>query len=249
MALEQELITAQTLAEALDLSVETVWRYTREQRIPCVTIGNKQYRYRLAEVLAALADRQVREQATGYATAAKRKLTYADYLLLPEEQGCRFEILDGELVRDPSPIVIHQRVSRRLQRMLEDYFATVDSTGEVFNAPLDVTLGEYTVVQPDLFYMAGGQEQMILRARIDGPPRLVVEVMSPATSRKDRLRKRCIYQQAGIQHYWLVSPEERSLECFSLHAGIYAITVSGMDDDLVEPREFPGLSIALSALW
>jgi len=246
---EQELVTAQALAEALNLSVETIWRYTREQRIPCVTIGNKQYRYRLAEVLAALAGEQVREQAVDYAASRKKRLTYADYLLLPEEQGYRFEILDGELVRDPSPIVIHQRVSRRLQRMLEDYVATVDPAGEVFDAPLDVTLGDYTVVQPDVFYMASEQEQLILRARIDGPPKLVVEVMSPSTSRKDRLRKRHIYQQAGVQHFWLVNPEERSLECFSLREGIYAVIASGMDDDLVEPPDFPGMSISLSALW
>ncbi|HBI26378.1 MAG TPA: DNA-binding protein, partial [Peptococcaceae bacterium] len=44
MAMNKELITAQALAEALDLSVETIWRYTREKKIPCIELGNRQYR-------------------------------------------------------------------------------------------------------------------------------------------------------------------------------------------------------------
>ena len=39
--MEKELITARTLAESLDLSVETVWRYTRENKIPCVELGSR----------------------------------------------------------------------------------------------------------------------------------------------------------------------------------------------------------------
>ncbi|MEW5922224.1 MAG: helix-turn-helix domain-containing protein [Bacillota bacterium] len=54
MSGDKELVTAQVLAEALDLSVETIWRYTREKKIPCVELGNKQYRYKLADVISAL---------------------------------------------------------------------------------------------------------------------------------------------------------------------------------------------------
>lgn len=248
MSMDRELITAQALAEALNLSVETIWRYTRENKIPHVMLGNKQYRYRLSDVLGSLSGAQVKEQPTDYKAEPAKKLTYQDYLQLPDD-GNRYEILDGVLIRDPSPIVLHQRVSRRLQRILEDYFAASDPTGEVFNAPLDVTLGDYTVVQPDIFYMASGQEQLVLHARIDGPPTLVVEVMSPSTSRKDRLRKMRIYQQAQIPHYWLVNPEEKTMECLTLRDGIYAIVASGMDDDVVEHPGFVGLTIELKALW
>ncbi|NLM96549.1 MAG: helix-turn-helix domain-containing protein, partial [Halanaerobiaceae bacterium] len=47
---DNDLITAQELAEKLGLSVETIWRYTREKKIPYIQLGKKQYRYRLSDV-------------------------------------------------------------------------------------------------------------------------------------------------------------------------------------------------------
>lgn len=246
---DKKLITAQFLAEALDLSVETIWRYTREKKIPCVELRNKQYRYKLDDAIRALTDSTVQEKAVEYKTKPTKKLTYQDYLELPEEPGYRFEILDGMLIKDPSPNVIHQRVSRRLQRILEDYFWEVDPQGEIFNAPLDVTFHDVTVVQPDVFYVSGEQKQIVKDARIDGPPTLVVEVLSPSSSRKDRLQKLRIYQGVQVQHYWLVNPEEKTLECFSLRNGVYALVAAGMDEDIVEHPSFTGLAIALKGLW
>ena len=50
-----ELLTAQDLARELKVTVDTVWRYTRTGRIPCVRLSDRDYRYRLADVLASLA--------------------------------------------------------------------------------------------------------------------------------------------------------------------------------------------------
>lgn len=255
MQVSEELITAQALAEALSLSVETIWRYTRQKRIPYIDLGNRQYRYNLAAVMASLSTSPIGslyERRAEYHLddgSALRKLTYQDYLQLPEEPGYRYEILDGILVKDPPPIVIHQRVLRRLIRVLEDYFVDTDPDGEVFLAPLDVTLGAHTVVQPDIFYLAGGQEGYVQRERIDGPPTLVVEILSPSTSRKDRLSKSRVYQQAGVPHYWLINPEEKTMECLALKDDLYAIVAGGMDDDVVDPPNFSGLSIELRKLW
>jgi len=249
MSMDKELITAQALAEALHLSVETIWRYTREKKIPYIELGNKQYRYKKDDVIKALSNGSIQESASPYETEEPRKLTYQDYLLLPEEPGYHFEILDGMLIKEPAPNVMHQRVSRRLQRILEDYFWKVDPKGEVFNAPLDVTLHDVNVVQPDLLYVASEQEFIVKDARVDGPPMLVVEVMSPSSTRKDRLQKRRIYQEARVEHYWLVNPQEKTLECFAWRDGVYALVAGGMEEELVEHPDFPGLCIALKALW
>lgn len=249
MTMNKELITAQALAETLDLSVETIWRYTRENKIPYIELGNRQYRYKLDDVIKALSGDVLREKTVPYETKPTRKLTYQDYLDIPEEPGYRFEILDGMLIKEPSPSVMHQRASRKLQRILEDYFEEVDPEGEVFNAPLDVTPLDFNVVQPDLFYVSGEQKLIVKEARIDGPPVLVVEVMSPSSARKDRLRKMQIYQKAQVQHYWLVDPQEKTLECFAWRDGVYALVASGMDEDIVEHPNFAGLSIPLKSLW
>lgn len=256
---DKELITAQDLAEALGLSVETIWRYTREKRIPHINLGSKQYRYNLAEVIKTLAGstsdnkihsgNNVFEKASGYKTQSNKLLTYQDYLLLPEEPGYRYEILEGMLIREPSPTVNHQRVSRRLQRILEDYFLEFDPEGEIFNAPLDVTLNDITVVQPDIFYVSGKEKMIIQDARIDGSPTLVIEILSHSSNRKDRLQKLRIYLRQNVAHYWLVNPEEKTLECFSLRDNTYALVAAGMEEDIVELPDFGGLSIPLKSLW
>lgn len=245
----KELMTAQALARALDLSVETVWRYTREKRIPFVELGNKQYRYNLDEVISALSGSVIRGKTAQYKKEPPKEFTYQDYLLLPEEPGYRYEVLKGMLIKEPSPNVMHQRVSRRLQRILEDYFWQHDPGGEIFNAPLDVTFHDITVVQPDLFYVSGDQKTIVKDTRIDGPPALAVEVLSPSGSRKDRFQKLQIYREAGVQHYWLVDPLEKTLECFMLRDGLYMLMATGMEDDVIEHPAFPGLSVPLESLW
>ncbi len=178
-----------------------------------------------------------------------KKLTYQNYLQLPDEPGYRYEILDGVLVKDPSPNVIHQRVILRLARVLEDYFREFDPEGEVFIAPLDVTFEDISVVQPDLFYVSGEQKQIVKDTRIDGAPALVVEVISPSSSRKDRMQKLRIYKRAKVQHFWLVNPEEKTLECFALRDEAYFLAASGMDGEVVDHQSFSGLSIDLTGLW
>lgn len=243
MPRKKELITAQELADALNLSVETIWRYTREKKIPFVELGSRQYRYIYSDVVASLSGASLRE------TDGSHMYTYSDYLKLPQTPGNRFEVLEGDLVQNPTPNVQHQRVTRRLQRQLEDYFCQTDSQGEVFDAPLDVTLAKNTVVQPDLFYISGKQKDIIKEERIDGTPTLVVEVLSPVTSRKDRMQKLQLYQGVGVKHCWLVSLADKTLECYSLRNDLYHLVAAGMEDETVKHPQFKGLSIDLAALW
>ncbi|MFW6237977.1 MAG: Uma2 family endonuclease [Halanaerobiales bacterium] len=252
-----ELLTAQKLAKKLDLSVDTIWKYTREDKIPYIKLGNRQYRYNLEEVLTALSGEKVKEQREKYQTQQStndipgnnENFTYRDYLELPEEPGYHYEVLEGNLIKEPSPNVIHQRVSRRLQRMLEDYIWEKDPDGEIFNAPLDVTFGEINVLQPDLLYIQGEDQNLIKEKRIDGPPLLVVEIISPSSGGRDRVQKMNIYKKAGVKHYWIVDPEKKTCECFTLKNDEYTLTLSGMEDDVIEHPEFPDLKIPLKTLW
>jgi Uma2 family endonuclease/predicted DNA-binding transcriptional regulator AlpA len=244
------LITARTLADELDLSIETIWRYTREKRIPYIELGSKQYRYRLADVIEALGtSKVVKEQARGYRTGEDKLYTYQDYLEMPDEPGYRYEILNGILIKEPAPSVIHQRAIGELYEVLKEFFRGYDSDGEVFLSPLDVTFEDITVVQPDLLYISGDQEEIVEPVRVNGAPTLAVEVISPSSRRKDRLQKLQIYQKAGVEHYWIVDPEEKTLECFHLMNGIYSLIATGMDEDVVDHPIFQGLTIALKTLW
>lgn len=245
-----KLLTAQELADVLSLSVDTIWRYTRQKKIPVVELGEKQYRYEKEAVLAALAtggNLSVKEKHSRY--PQQNGYTYEDYLEIPEEPGYQFEILEGILVKEPSPSVHHQRLSRELGRQLMPFFDDFDPEGELFFAPLDVTLTTSNVLQPDILFVSGTRKEIIRQERIDGACDLVVEIMSPANRRKDRLRKMEIYRKAGVPHYWLVDPEENTLEAFMLKDGSYTLIAAGGPGDKFAHPEFPELDLDLDRIF
>lgn len=246
----EKLLTAQELADALSLSVETIWRYTRQKKIPVVELGEKQYRYEKEKVLAALSggNMSVKEESPAY-PGQQGAYTYEDYLQIPEEPGYRFEILEGILVKEPSPSMHHQRVSSALFRQLANYFDGFDPQGELFFAPLDVTLTPRNVLQPDILFISAARRGVMREERIDGPCDLVVEIMSPTNRRKDRLRKMEIYRKAGIPHYWLADPEESTLEAFVLREGHYTLVFAGGPGDAFSHPEFPGLDLSLDKVF
>ena len=85
----------------------------------------------------------------GVLTGSPVKLTYDDYLLLPDDNNIH-EIIDGEHYMAPSPSTYHQTVSRRLQFLLYDAIE-LTGAGVVFDAPTDVQFSDYDVVVPDIF--------------------------------------------------------------------------------------------------
>ncbi len=179
------------------------------------------------------------------ATRLNRKLEYEDYARLPDD-GKRYEVMDGELYVTPSPSPLHQRLSKRLQRQLEDYFEA-RGLGEVFNAPLDVILGRHDIVEPDLLVV--GDPAQISTRGIEGAPRLVIEVLSPSTRSRDRGLKMRRYAERGVAHYWIVDPEARTIECLRLEAGAHRIIVQASAPDALRHPDWPDLALDLAALW
>ena len=178
-------------------------------------------------------------------TGLKGRLDYDDYAGIPPDRN-RYEIIDGELYVTPAPSPAHQRMSKRLQRQLEAYFEA-RGLGEVFDAPIDLILGQHDVVQPDLV-VVGSPTQISARG-IEGVPLLVVELVSPSSRNQDRVTKARRYAELGVAHYWIGDPDARSLQCFRLAAGRYALLIEGEGDATLEHPDFSGLQIALGALW
>lgn len=174
-----------------------------------------------------------------------RKLDYADYETIPSD-GNRYEILDGTLQVTPAPSPLHQRVSKRLQRQLEAHFEG-RSLGEVFDAPIDVILGPHDIVQPDLVVVT--EPRAVSDRAIEGPPLVVVEILSPSTRRRDRGTKSARYARLGIPHYWMVDPSAEWLEAYRLEVGSYELAVRGAKNATLEFAEFSGLKVLLADLW
>ena len=159
----------------------------------------------------------------------------------------RYEIVDGELLVTPAPSPRHQRVSRRLQRQLEDHLEA-RGEAEVFNAPIDVILGFHDVVQPDLVVVRDAAQ--VSERGIEGVPQLIVEIPSPSTHHQDRATKARRYASFGIPHDWMVDPDTRTFECHRLtREGEYERLVLAEGEEPVRHPDWPGLEIRLADLW
>ena len=139
---------------------------------------------------------------------ASAKLTYEDYLKLPDD-GKRYEIINGELYVSPAPGLRHQRIFRRIFTALSNYF-DAHGGGELFAAPTDVVLSKENVVQPDILVIKSDRAGIASGERnVAGAPNLVIEVLSPSTHRVDEVQKRKLYERAGVDEYWIADPERK----------------------------------------
>jgi Uma2 family endonuclease len=176
----------------------------------------------------------------------QRLLTYADYAALPDD-GHRYQLLEGELVMTPSPNAHHQQVSLRLASRLLDHVEEY-GLGLVFNAPLDVTLDEHNVVQPDIFFVSQARSGILQGDRIVGAPDLCVEILSPGTERIDRVRKLELYARFDVTHYWIIDLASRTIEEYALSGDVYRVRGIAGYDEPFRPAAFPGFEFRLSVV-
>lgn len=178
-------------------------------------------------------------------SAVARHWTREEVLALPDD-GNRYELVDGELLVSPSPRGLHQRGIVEIFRSL-DPFIRKNRLGAICLAPADLDLRSGHLVQPDLFVgrMVRGREP--IEWDEFGIPILVLEVVSPATARYDRVTKRRLYQRAGVPTYWIVDLDARLVEVWTPGADRPVIA----DQDLIwQPDgEVPPLRIDLPAYF
>ena len=177
------------------------------------------------------------------------KLTYDDLAALPND-NLRHEIIGGVHYVTPSPVTKHQRISRELLYLLVQ-FLKAHPVGEVFSAPFDVVLSMYDVVEPDLVYLSNERTSLLTEKNLQGPPDLVVEILSPGTSRRDVGIKRDLYDRFGVREYWVIDPE---LEAVTVHRRegdrLQALDVLTRETDgIVTSPLLPGFEVPLRAIF
>ena len=175
------------------------------------------------------------------------QVTYDEYAALPDD-GRRYELIDGELLVTPSPSTAHQRVVVALVSILRQHVREKD-LGEVFVSPLDVILTPRNAPQPDIVFVACEREDRVSARGIEGAPTLVVEVLSPSRPALDLVKKRRIYFENAIPHYWIADPEKRSLEGLLLGPQNYTTEARFEGDGTAVLSPFPDLAIPLAELW
>ena len=161
------------------------------------------------------------------------KLTYADYRTTPDDR--RYELLDGELLKIPSPGEAHQRFQAELGLCLGRHIRE-RKLGRLYFSLTEVALSDVDVVQPDLLFVSNERMDIIVPTGIRGGPDLVVEILSPATAERDKGYRRALYAQHGVKEYWLVGTDAGTITVLLLEeTGYEVVGTFGEGDTLTSP--------------
>ena len=188
------------------------------------------------------------------AVPAEKKMKYTLADCLAWEEGTRGEIIDGEAVMMAPPSTAHQLISMELARQLANFLE--GRKCRVLPAPFAVRLFEragdkpedvQTVVEPDLSVVCDSAKLDKYGCR--GAPDLVVEVLSPSTQRHDRLVKLDLYQRAGVREYWIVSPDEQTVQVLLLRGGLLLPHELYGPEDIAKVNVLEGCFVELSKVF
>ncbi|MEJ7654060.1 MAG: Uma2 family endonuclease [Chloroflexia bacterium] len=173
--------------------------------------------------------------------------TYEDLQRLPDD-GKRYEIIEGELFEMPAPSYADQFASNMLHLLIAP--AAIGLGQVALYSPLDLMLESGgNPVQPDLLVLASAGDDPT-GAHIRGVvPTFVVEILSPSNPAHDLVRKRRLYELAGVPVYWIVSPEARIVEVLTLEGGEYKTHVRAGGHESVTSKALPSLTFAASAVF
>jgi len=151
-----------------------------------------------------------------------KRYTYADYLTWLD--GQTRELIHGFIqLMSPAPRLGHARVNTNILWTIKSFIERNKGLCEVFTAPFDVRFPKQgktaddqidTVVQPDICVVCD-------LSKLDergccGAPDMIVEILSPSTSKKDLTLKFSLYEESGVKEYWIVYPNDKSIHVFLL---------------------------------
>lgn len=182
--------------------------------------------------------------------------SYADYLTWTLDETV--ELIKGKIMlMSPAPTVGHQRISTRLTASLHNFFRRKKC--QVFAAPFDVRLYDrkksilaskdvHTVVQPDLCVICN--PDVLDEQGCNGAPDWIIEILSKGNSKREMQIKYELYQESGVNEYWLVYPYEQAVHQFVLDGdGRYQLKAMYANTDRATPQLFPDLLLDLSEVF
>ena len=188
-------------------------------------------------------------------TAGVKTLSFDEWQALPETKR-RCEVVDGVLLMAPGPIPEHQWLGLVISRRMS-LFAEARELGVVLTAPCDVVIRRepLRVRQPDVLFISaerGGVRcpaDLVGLSRLEMPPDLVVEVLSPSNTRRQVEEKLADYSSIGVLEGWLVNFPARTVEVLRLSGDDVAVLgVYGMGD-VLRSEALPGFELPIADIF
>lgn len=173
-------------------------------------------------------------------------VTFAQFLEIVREDQ-KADLIDGNIYMSSPENVEHNELAGWLFVLVRLYVQN-RRLGRVSISRVAYRLDERTGPEPDIAFVRTERDSIIKRGYVDGPPDLAIEFVSPDSIDRDYHDKRAKYEEAGVQEYWIIDPDERSATFLSMGPdGTYV--EKALRDGVFESRVLPGFRLDVSWLW
>ncbi|HEX3037180.1 MAG TPA: Uma2 family endonuclease [Thermodesulfobacteriota bacterium] len=163
-----------------------------------------------------------------------------------------YELIDGRIVMTPPASWEHAEIGAKVVRILGN-FVEKYNLGRVFDSSAGYDLPSGDTLEPDASFVSHDSWAKASQVRRDQflkvPPNLVVEILFPATAKRDRTEKRRIYETNGVDEYWIVDPDKREVTIFHLVEGQYDAGERFSTRQKLRSRVLPGLEVPARTLF
>jgi Uma2 family endonuclease len=171
---------------------------------------------------------------------------------LPEGDGNRYELIEGELHVTTQPKFEHQLVADAICEVLRVWNRKHGQGGVVVSAP-GIILAEDEAFAPDVVWYSQARRTAHLRpnGKFYGPPDLAIEVLSDGAknAKRDRELKPARYAFWGVREYWLLDRFARTVIVHRPAGPAYVIAASlGTNETLTSPL-LPGFALLVSEIF
>jgi Uma2 family endonuclease len=177
-------------------------------------------------------------------------LTVADLDAFPDDDGNRYELIEGELFVSRAPGIPHQRVLHNLQMEFGSYLKAnpigilVPGAGAIFS--------DYDAVIPDLAFVRNERwDQVVTGEKFTGALDLVIEILSPGTQNRQRdlSAKRKLYGKYGVKEYWIVDSENLEVLVLRLEEEAFEEIATFKSSDELTSSLLPGFQLSVSTIF
>ena len=184
-------------------------------------------------------------------TTQKVRWTTSDIELLSQDEGKRYEIIDGELFVTRSPHINHQDTSGNIYFELQTWSRKIGKGKALFTP--GIIFSDADNVEPDVVWISKEKLAALLddSGHLTGAPELVIEVLSPGklNERRDKEAKLKLYSSQGVQEYWIVSWQLKTVEVYRRENLQLKLIATLLNNDVLTSPLLPDFTCDISRFF
>jgi Uma2 family endonuclease len=133
--------------------------------------------------------------------------------------GVKADLLDGVIYMASPDSPRSDKIGRFIGTTLQGFARRRGGLGEVYGSRVAYALARHHAPEPDVSFVSSERAAIIHPTRGVAAPDIAVEIVSEDSQSRDYLRKRVLYEEAGVREYWIIDPLQNRCTFLRLRDG------------------------------